>query len=90
MPLTKQAERERGKRRRRDAQIERLRAELAAFTKAPDLDLPDDPVDLADAGDVIAEWTERTLIVPTGRLAGQPFRLDGWQIDFLREAFAPG
>ena len=39
---------------------------------------------------MLVDWAERTLIVPTGRLAGQPFRLDGWQIDFLGDALAPG
>ncbi len=35
-------------------------------------------------------WIEDNLIVPTGRLAGQPFRLDDWQKDWIRGAFAEG
>ena len=92
MPLNKSAEKQRSRRRTRDATIARLRAKLDALTTAadPPAELPDDPPALDDAGDLIAAWTERTLIVPTGRLAGQPFRLDAWQVDFLRDAFRPG
>ena len=66
------AERERGRRRRRDATILKLRAKLAELQ--PTTDLPDyADLDLSDPAGVIAEWAERTLIVPTGLLAGQPF-----------------
>ena len=40
-------------------------------------------------GDPI-EWIERTLVVPSGPLRGQPFRLPDWQQRFIREAMAPG
>ena len=39
---------------------------------------------------MIADWCERTLTVPTGLLAGQPFRLEPWQVDWLRDALADG
>ena len=35
-------------------------------------------------------WVERTLKVPDGRLAGQPFKIAGWQRDFWKAATAPG
>ena len=47
------------------------------------------PVD-ADAGAVVAEWAESTLTVPTGPLRGKPYRLDGWQREWLSKALAPG
>lgn len=43
-----------------------------------------------DAGDVVAEWAESTLRVPTGPLRGQPYRLDSWQREWLSAALAPG
>ena len=57
--------------------------------KTAALPVPEPAPDL-DPADVIAQWAERTLTVPTGRLSGQPFRLDGWQVEFLRDALAPG
>ena len=44
----------------------------------------------ADAGDVVAEWAESTLLVPTGPLRGQPYKLDSWQREWLSSALAPG
>ena len=41
-------------------------------------------------GDVVADWAESTLKVPTGPLRGQPFRISPWQRDFLRDALGPG
>ena len=41
-------------------------------------------------GLVAAQWAESTLIVPTGPLRGQPFRLAAWQREFLADALAPG
>lgn len=91
MPLTKTAERERGRRRRRDATIAKLRAELSELTAPPPaLDLDAADVDLSDPAGVIADWCAATLTVPTGLLAGQPFRLETWQVDFLRDALADG
>ena len=87
MPLRRPAERERGRRRRRDVTIEKLRAQLAErdmpATVAVDLD-----ADLTDPASLIAEWAAATLVVPTGLLAGQPFQFEPWQIDFLRDALA--
>ena len=36
-------------------------------------------------GDVVADWAEATLKVPTGPLRGRPFRIARWQRDFLRD-----
>ena len=41
---------------------------------------------LTDPARAIARWASLTLRVPTGRLAGQPFKLESWQVDFLRGA----
>ena len=46
--------------------------------------LPQDP-----AG-ALAAWAEHRLLVPSGPMRGRPFVLDGWQVDFLRDALAPG
>ena len=43
-----------------------------------------------DAGGAVAEWAAATFRVPDGILAGKPFRLDEWQVRFLRDALAPG
>ena len=43
-----------------------------------------------DAGAVVAEWAAEVLKVPTGPLRGQPFRIAGWQRDFLSAALGPG
>ena len=90
MPLPRSAERERGRRRRRDATIARLRSELA--DRRADSPAPPDPADEEerDPADLIAEWCADTLVVPTGVLQGQPFHLEDWQIAWLRDALAPG
>ncbi|MDD9990380.1 MAG: hypothetical protein OXP75_01125 [Rhodospirillales bacterium] len=44
------------------------------------------PVDLA----ATIAWIEDTLKVPNGPLAGRPFRVEGWQAEWLHEAFADG
>ena len=36
------------------------------------------------------EWIQQTLVVPSGPLRGQPFRLPDWQQSFIRDAMAPG
>lgn len=45
-----------------------------------------------EAGDMGAaiEWVEANLRVPSGPLAGQPFRLDEWQREWMMAAWAPG
>ena len=43
-----------------------------------------------DTADDIARWASETLIVPVGLLAGQPFRIEDWQRDFLRDALQTG
>ena len=42
--------------------------------------------ELLDPARAIARWAASALRVPTGRLAGQPFKLESWQVDFLRGA----
>ena len=42
--------------------------------------------ELADPARAIARWAATALRVPTGRLAGQPFKLESWQVVFLRGA----
>ena len=82
-------ERERSRRRRRDATILKLRGQLADLQ--PKTEIPDyADLDLSDPASVIAEWAAATLIVPTGLLAGQPFRFEPWQVDYLRAALADG
>lgn len=44
--------------------------------------------DALDAGKIIA-WIEDRLLIPTGQLAGRPFRLADFQKDFIRAACAP-
>lgn len=44
------------------------------------------PLDLPLAID----WIENTLKVPNGPLAGRPFRVEGWQREWLEGAFADG
>ena len=80
-------ERERGRRRRRDAKITRLEARVAELSAVPELVHPVD-VDLSDPAGVIAAWCSANLVIPTGRLTGQPFLLEEWQVDFLRDALA--
>lgn len=50
----------------------------------PDPDLPADP-----AG-AVAEWAATRLKVPTGPKRGEPFRLDPWQVEWMRQALADG
>lgn len=40
--------------------------------------------------DHFANWSQSTLIVPSGILQGKPYEIERWQIDFVREAFADG
>lgn len=62
---------------------ERAEAKRQRQTASP---LPPD----APLGDVVADWAESTLVVPTGPLRGQPFRIADWQRLFLVDALAPG
>ena len=41
-----------------------------------------------DPAGAIAEWAERCLKVPTGPLRDRSFRLDPWQIEWMRRALA--
>ena len=50
---------------------------------------PIDPATVDDPARAVWEWAESHLIVPTGRLAGQPFRVPAWQRRFLRGALHP-
>jgi len=85
MPLSKQAERERGRRRRRDATIQRLRSEVAELTAIPGqqpvVEWPDDPAA------ALAEWSAATLVIPPGHPnAGQPLVLPPYGVAFIRDA----
>ena len=40
--------------------------------------------------DAFRQWAESTLVVPNGLLAGQPFRIDDWQHEFVADALADG
>ena len=86
MPLTKSAERERGKRRRRDTTIGRLRGQIAELTATgnPPLDVGDWPDDPAGA---LAAWSAATLVIPPGHPnAGQPLVLPDYGVAFIRDA----
>ena len=41
-------------------------------------------------GDVVADWAESRLVVPTGPLRGQPFKIAEWQRRFLVDALGSG
>ena len=45
---------------------------------------------VTDAVDAFEEWAGAQLIIPTGPLAGQRFKLGEWQRAFVREALAVG
>ena len=42
----------------------------------------------ADAADAFIAWAESTLVVLTGPMRGQPFRIPEWQREYVREALA--
>ena len=42
------------------------------------------------AVDEFAAWCAVKLKVPSGRLQSKPFEIEQWQLDFLRDALAPG
>lgn len=63
---------------------ERRQRGLALADPTPVADVPD------DAAGAIIDWCPEALRVPTGRLMSEPFRLDDWQAEWLRGAFAPG
>ena len=65
----------------------RYRAEKRATKSQPLVSLAAHGVDL---GDAIATWAEETLKVPTGPLRGQPFKIAGWQRDYLSAALGAG
>ena len=43
-----------------------------------------------DDADRLARWARTRLKVPAGLLQGKPYRLEPWQVDWLRGAMAPG
>lgn len=65
----------------------RRAAAKAAKPKAKPSRLPKTAKGKAKA---VAKWAADNLIVPTPPKAGEPFRLDPWQIDFLEGALADG
>ena len=81
MPVSKSADRYRGKMRLRDRLIKELTLPKTTVVAGV---WPDDPVS------ALAEWCADTLIVPSGHpLAGQPMALPWYIRDFLRDALAP-
>ena len=42
-----------------------------------------------DPAGELASWAKKKLKVPMGRLRGEPFIIDDWQLDFLRAALRP-
>ena len=63
----------------------RARRKAAAMpAPLPPSTSPDNPAQ------ALIEWAEATLIVPTGPLRGQPFRIPEWQRRYVREALAEG
>ena len=40
-------------------------------------------------GHVVSDWASVNLYIPTGPLAGKPFRVEDWQRDFLVDALGP-
>ena len=44
----------------------------------------------ADPADAFIAWAESALVVPTGPLRGQPFRIPEWQREYVWEALADG
>ena len=76
MPVSKSADRYRGKMRLRDRRIKELTRPKTTVVAGV---WPDDPVS------ALAEWCADTLIVPSGHpLAGQPMALPWYIRDFLR------
>ena len=61
-------------------------AKAAAKPKPP----PVPPRPVSDPAGELVKWAGRALKVPTGPLAGKPFKVAGWQADWLRAALAPG
>ena len=41
-------------------------------------------------GDLVGDWAELTLKVPSGPLRGQPFKVPQWQRDWISGALGPG
>lgn len=102
MPLTGQAKtdyqrrymRERRERERAARELPMTREPVALFApamaavaeRAPELDI----LTGSAGADAIARWAGEALKVPTGRLSSRPFRLAGWQVEWLRAAMGPG
>ena len=71
--------------KRRKAQREYVRRRRAGESKVRAAKLPKAPPVVS----TLADWIE-TLTVSQGALAGQPFKLLPWELDFLAGAFADG
>ena len=82
MPLSKTAEKYRGRARRARSQLVVERGRVAVET--PELPPPSGSLD-----DFIV-WAESTLVVPTGPMRGQGFEIQDWQDDWLNGALAEG
>lgn len=68
----------------------RRRAKRAAAKTKPEAKPSSAPKTAKAKARAIAKWAAANLIVPTPPKAGQPFKLDPWQIKFLEGALADG
>ena len=84
-PAKRRAAQRRSKRRARArAALKRQQDLRDAFSAT----LP--PLEGCDVAEAVAVWAEQTLKIPTGPRRGQPFKLDAWQVDWMRGALAEG
>lgn len=75
----------------RDAINARRRARrVAAKANKPKTKLSYSPRTAKAKAESVAQWAAENLIVPTPPKAGEPFRLDPWQVEFLEGALADG
>ena len=82
--VQRRAERYRGRARRAQAALDAIKTADRVDTPEP-LEKPR----LGGLGQLIS-WIEDTLIVPTGPMRGEPFRVAPWQASFLLDALSPG
>ena len=89
----KARERARRYRERRRKEREALAAKVTPLPPPPAKPKPKPKLWVAtgaDPGDVIGDWAEASLVVPTGPLRGQPFAVPAWEREWLTAALAPG
>lgn len=76
-------ERERSRRYRERKRLESQRQRIEAGSIIAGLEPHNAAVD------EFADWCQTKLKVPSGRLQAEPFIIEDWQLDFLRDALAP-